>query len=243
MNCKASSLRLMSDLKAMKQTPPEGVSASPLTDENMYIWGCTIVGPEETAWEGGIFSLRITYGDQYPDKPPRVRFTSEMVRRGPAFLPRPSPLPRGLLHCFTTSPGPAGELRPSRASPAQFHPNIFPDGTLCLDLIQDNWSPIYTTSSILIALRSLLTDPNCASPANPEAAHMFQTDNKSYNRKVRRATRWHRAHIALLLTPEAQHSLAFHHPLHTLSAPQRRRYVETPRSRWGDESHASARHG
>ena len=82
----ASNLRLMSDLKTMKQNPPEGVSASPLTEENLYIWGCTIVGPDDTPWEGGIYSLRITYGDQYPDKPPRVRFTSEMVSR-PSLQP------------------------------------------------------------------------------------------------------------------------------------------------------------
>jgi ubiquitin-conjugating enzyme E2 A len=68
----------------------------------------------------------------------------------------------------------------------QFHPNIYPDGTLCMDLIQDNWSPIYSVCSILIAIRSLLTDPNCASPANPEAAHLYQTDKKQYGRRVRR---------------------------------------------------------
>lgn len=68
----------------------------------------------------------------------------------------------------------------------QFHPNIYPDGTLCMDLIQDNWSPIYSVCSILIAIRSLLTDPNCASPANPEAAHLYQTDKKAYSRRVRR---------------------------------------------------------
>ena len=55
-----------------------------------------------------------------------------------------------------------------------------------MDLIQDNWSPIYTICSILIAIRSLLTDPNCASPANPEAAHLYQTDKKQYARRVRR---------------------------------------------------------
>ena len=79
----ASSLRLMSDLKAMKQSPPEGVSASPLGEESLMVWGATIVGPDDTPFEGGIFSMRITFTEQYPDKPPRVRFTSEMVRFPP----------------------------------------------------------------------------------------------------------------------------------------------------------------
>ena len=35
-------------------------------------------------------------------------------------------------------------------------------------------------------IRSLLTDPNCASPANPAAAHLYQTDKKAYSRRVRR---------------------------------------------------------
>ena len=76
----ASALRLMSDLKTMKQSPPEGVSASPLGDENLLVWGGTVFGPDDTPWEGGIFSMRLTFTDQYPDKPPRVRFTSEMVQ-------------------------------------------------------------------------------------------------------------------------------------------------------------------
>merc|ERR1712046_531002 len=144
---KSSNLRLMSDLKEMRQSPPDGLSASPITEDNIHIWYGTIFGPDDTPWEGGIYSMRLTFTDEYPDKPPRVRFTSEM-----------------------------------------FHPNIYPDGTLCMDLIQDNWSPIYSACSILIAIRSLLTDPNCASPANPEAAHLFTTDLKQYNRKVRRVS-------------------------------------------------------
>lgn len=75
----ASNLRLMSDLKTMKQNPPEGVSASPLGDENLHVWGGTIFGTDDTPWEGGIYSMRLTFPEQYPDKPPRVRFTSEMV--------------------------------------------------------------------------------------------------------------------------------------------------------------------
>jgi len=92
---------------------------------------------------------------------------------------RHNPPPCRLAH----PPSPPTHPRPHRL---QFHPNIYPDGTLCMDLIQDNWSPIYSVCSILIAIRSLLTDPNCASPANPEAAHLYQTDKKQYGRRVRR---------------------------------------------------------
>lgn len=68
----------------MKQQPPEGVSAAPLSDENMLVWGASIFGPEDTTWEGGVFALRLTFTEQYPDKPPRVRFTSEMVSAEPS---------------------------------------------------------------------------------------------------------------------------------------------------------------
>jgi ubiquitin-conjugating enzyme E2 A len=196
----------MSDLKTMKQNPPEGVSASPMSDENLYVWGGTVFGPDDTAWEGGIYSMRLTFTEQYPDKPPRVRFTSEMVRPIPPaplawpMLPLPSasrwavPVIAGDSCLWPARmQGNASHMPPSfplsHSPPTrrpQFHPNIYPDGTLCMDLIQDNWSPIYSVCSILIAIRSLLTDPNCASPANPEAAHLYQTDKKQYGRRVRR---------------------------------------------------------
>lgn len=67
-----------------------------------------------------------------------------------------------------------------------FHPNVYSDGNLCLDIIQDNWSPIYTVSSILTSIQSLLTDPNAASPANPEAAKMYVENPKEYRKRVRR---------------------------------------------------------
>ena len=35
-------------------------------------------------------------------------------------------------------------------------------------------------------LQSLLTDPNPASPANPEAAQLYNNDRAAYHRRVRR---------------------------------------------------------
>ena len=67
-----------------------------------------------------------------------------------------------------------------------FHPNVYSDGTLCMDIIQDQWSPIHNVCTLLTSIQSLLTDPNPASPANPEAAQLFQEDPSGYNRRVRR---------------------------------------------------------
>jgi len=142
----SAALRLMSDLKQITQEPPEGASASPLSENNLFVWGATIFGPEDTPWEGGIFSLRMTFPETYPDKAPKVRFITEI-----------------------------------------YHPNVYPDGTLCLDIIQDKWSPIYSVSTILTSIQSLLTDPNPNSPANPEAAGLYSADKKAYNRRVRQS--------------------------------------------------------
>lgn len=67
-----------------------------------------------------------------------------------------------------------------------FHPNVYADGALCMDIIQDKWSPCLNICSILTSIQSLLTDPNPASPANPEAAQLFTNTPKDYARRVRR---------------------------------------------------------
>ena len=33
-----------------------------------------------------------------------------------------------------------------------FHPNVYNDGKICLDILQNNWSPVYDVQSILISI-------------------------------------------------------------------------------------------
>ena len=66
-----------------------------------------------------------------------------------------------------------------------FHPNVFADGNICLDILKDQWSSAYSVSTILLAIQSLLTDPNPSSPANPKAAQLYLHNKKEYNRLVR----------------------------------------------------------
>lgn len=66
-----------------------------------------------------------------------------------------------------------------------FHPNVYASGELCLDILQNRWSPTYDVSAILTSVQSLLNDPNSASPANVEAAQLWKEDRKEYVKRVK----------------------------------------------------------
>lgn len=66
-----------------------------------------------------------------------------------------------------------------------YHPNVYADGNICLDILQSAWSPIYDVAAILTSIQSLLPDPNPSSPANAEAAKLFNEDRAEYEKRVR----------------------------------------------------------
>jgi len=72
-----------------------------------------------------------------------------------------------------------------RFTTQMFHPNVYRNGAICLDILSHNWSPAYDISSILTSIQSLLTDPNPASPANAEAARLYTENRPEYQRRVR----------------------------------------------------------
>ena len=58
--------------------------------------------------------------------------------------------------------------------PKTVYPELFADGGICLDILQNRWSPTYDVSAILTSIQSLLDEPNPNSPANNVAAQLYQ---------------------------------------------------------------------
>ncbi|OQV13085.1 Ubiquitin-conjugating enzyme E2 1 [Hypsibius exemplaris] len=65
-----------------------------------------------------------------------------------------------------------------------FHPNVYADGGICLDILQNRWSPTYDVSAILTSIQSLLDEPNPTSPANSLAAQLYQENRREYEKRV-----------------------------------------------------------
>ncbi|KAG9296417.1 hypothetical protein G9A89_015009 [Geosiphon pyriformis] len=135
--------RLMRDFKRLQNDPPGGISGAPCPD-NILLWNAVIFGPADTPFEDGTFKLALQFDENYPNKPPSVKFISKM-----------------------------------------FHPNVYANGELCLDILQNRWSPTYDVAAILTSIQSLLHDPNPNSPANAEAANLYRENRKEYTRRVR----------------------------------------------------------
>ena len=70
-------IRLHSELKQLNKDPNYFYSVSP-DDNNFLLWNFTMIGPPETFYEGGIFNGIIRFPKEYPNRPPTLKFTSEM---------------------------------------------------------------------------------------------------------------------------------------------------------------------
>lgn len=67
-----------------------------------------------------------------------------------------------------------------------FHPNVFPNGRICLSILNESydWKPTISIKQILVGIQDLLDNPNKDSPAQFEANDLFVKKPSVYQKRV-----------------------------------------------------------
>ncbi|CAO2647231.1 Nn.00g081530.m01.CDS01 [Neocucurbitaria sp. VM-36] len=153
----SASKRLFKEYKSLSSDPPEGITAGPMSEDDMFVWEALIQGPEGTPFEGGVFPAELRFPKDYPLAPPKMKFVTEMWH--------PNVYPNGEV-CISILHAPGED-------PMQY------------EQASERWSPIQSVEKILISVMSMLAEPNDESPANVDAARMWREKRAEYESRVR----------------------------------------------------------
>ena len=119
------------------------------------------MGPPDTLYEGGFFTATMTFPQDYPNKPPDVKFKSEIWH--------PNVYPDGRV-CISI-------LHDAGDDPMGY------------ECASERWSPVQTVETIMLSIISMLSSPNDESPANIDAAKMWRDDYAGFKQRVARCVR------------------------------------------------------
>uniref|UniRef100_A0A6I8NT23 Ubiquitin-conjugating enzyme E2 G1 n=1 Tax=Ornithorhynchus anatinus TaxID=9258 RepID=A0A6I8NT23_ORNAN len=137
-----SALLLRRQLAELNKNPVEGFSAGLIDDNDLYRWEVLIIGPPDTLYEGGVFKAHLTFPKDYPLRPPKMKFITEIWHPN---VDKNGDVCISILH-------EPGEDKYGYEKP------------------EERWLPIHTVETIMISVISMLADPNGDSPANVDAA-------------------------------------------------------------------------
>ena len=70
--------RIQNELKDMNSNPPSNCSAGPISEDNLFSWRATIMGPANTPYYNGVFYLKIDFPSDYPFRAPKIMFTTKI---------------------------------------------------------------------------------------------------------------------------------------------------------------------
>ena len=80
--------RLLQEYRALTNNPPDGITAGPVSEDDLLHWECLIQGPEGTPFEGGVFPAELKFPKDYPLAPPSMKFLADMWHPNSKFSPK-----------------------------------------------------------------------------------------------------------------------------------------------------------
>ena len=144
--------RLFMELKNIKEENNSLYSTSP-SDDNFLDWDFIIFGPQNTLYEGGIFSGKMIFPSVYPSKPPQVIFNNilhpNIYKNGQVCI--------SILHEGSDQFGYEKDI--------------------------ERWSPTHGINTIMLSIISMLSAPNFESPANLDASVLWKDNPTEYKKK------------------------------------------------------------
>ena len=69
-----------------------------------------------------------------------------------------------------------------------YHPNINSIGSICLNILGDDWRPDLTIIKVLLSISSRLCDPGLEDPLVPEIAKLYKEDRAAFDEKAKEWT-------------------------------------------------------
>jgi ubiquitin-conjugating enzyme E2 G1 len=156
-----AALLLARQLAELTKSPVEGFSAGLIDDDDIYRWEVLVIGPPDTYFEGGFFKAHLTFPKEYPHKPPKMKFITEIWHPN---IDKTGDVCISILH-------EPGEDKYGYEKP------------------EERWLPIHTVQTILLSVISMLADPNDESPANLDAAKEWRECREEFKKKVARCVR------------------------------------------------------
>ena len=69
--------RIIKETQRLQKEPVAGISCAPYED-NLRYFRVVLQGPQDTPYQGGLFSLEMFLPSEYPMVPPKVRFLTKI---------------------------------------------------------------------------------------------------------------------------------------------------------------------
>lgn len=177
--------RLLQEYRLLTNNPPDGITAGPVSEDDLLNWQALIQGPEGTPFEGGVFPAELKFPSDYPLSPPSMKFLGEIWH------------PNGIYSPVLSPP----VIKKACISDVSHH-IVYPSGLVCISILHpagddpnhyehasERWSPIQSVEKILLSVMNLLAEPNDESPANVDAAKQWRDRRAEYDKQVQDSVR------------------------------------------------------